>query len=164
MSRAFVKEADGDDAVLDLPDRPVSEHKNFVTARGLALIEATTSQLRAALLDAQARNDRGASAELSRDLRYWTARLGNAELVPPATDTETLRFGQRVTIQRDDGRRQSFRIVGQDESDPTQGLLSYAAPLAVALTGKSVGDRVRFGPGEVEIVAIEAVADEAGRG
>lgn len=160
MSRAFVKEADGDDAFMD---RPVSEHKNFVTTSGLALIEATVARLRAALLDAQARNDRGAIAELSRDLRYWTARLGTAELVPPPTDMETLRFGQRVTIQRDDGRRQSFRIVGQDESEPTQGLLSYAAPLAVALIGKSVGDRVRFGPGEVEIVAIEAVADEADR-
>ena len=162
MSRAFVKEADGEDVFFDFPDRPVSGHKNFVTSRGLALIEATTTQLRAALRDAQARNDRGAIAELSRDLRYWAARLGNAELVPPTTNTDTLRFGQRVTIQRDDGRRQSFRLVGQDESDPARGLLSYVAPLALALTGKSVGDQVKSGAGEVAIVAIETVSDGAG--
>jgi transcription elongation GreA/GreB family factor len=161
MSRAFVKETDGEDVIFDLPDRPISQHKNFVTARGLALIEDEVSQLRTALGDAQARNDRGAMAELSRDLRYWTARHSNAELVPPATDTDTVRFGLSVTIERDDGRRQTFRIVGQDESDPARGLLSYVAPLAVALTGKSVGDRVMSGPGEVEIISIETVSDDA---
>lgn len=161
MSRAFVKETDGEDVFFDLPDRPISRHKNFVTARGLALIEDEVSQLRIALRDAQTRNDRGAIAELSRDLRYWTARHGNAELVPPTTDTDTVRFGLRVTIKRHDGRRQAFRIVGQDESDPAQGLLSYVAPLALAMTGKSVGDRVMSGPGEVEIIAVETVSDDA---
>ena len=38
MSRAFVKEAENEKA--DLPDRPVSLHRNFVTEAGLAAIEA----------------------------------------------------------------------------------------------------------------------------
>jgi transcription elongation factor GreB len=37
MSRAFVKEADNQ--APDLPDRPVSPHRNFVTPEGLAAIE-----------------------------------------------------------------------------------------------------------------------------
>jgi hypothetical protein len=40
MSRAFVKESDGAEA-LELPDRPISRHANFVTAEGLAQRDAT---------------------------------------------------------------------------------------------------------------------------
>ena len=36
---------------------------------------------------------------------------------------ETVAFGTRVTILRDDGRRQVFAIVGEDESDPPKGYL-----------------------------------------
>src|SRR5918998_1557831 len=140
MSRAFVKEADGADVFDDLPDRPISPHPNLVTPRGLALIEAEIARLRAALADAQATGERGAIAAASRDLRYWTARCASAELVPPAGDTDEVRFGLRVTIERDDGRTQSFRIVGQDEADPANGLLLYVSPLARALLGKHIGD------------------------
>ena len=39
MSRAFTKEPDEGEALEDLPDRPLSEHPNLVTAQGLAQIE-----------------------------------------------------------------------------------------------------------------------------
>lgn len=160
MSRAFVKETDGTEIFDDLPDRPISTLPNLVTHLGLTLIDAEIERLRARLADAQANDDRGAIAEAARDLRYWTARRATAEVVPPATDDETVRFGLRVTIERDDGRRQSFRIVGQDQADPAKGLLSYAAPLALALSGKRVGDVVTAGPGKAEIIAIEKVAED----
>ncbi len=159
MSRAFVKEADGADA-FDLPDRPISPHPNLVTRRGLALIEDEIARLRAALAEAQAKGDRGLIAAVSRDLRYWTARRASAEVVPSAEDASEVRFGLRVTIERDDGRIQSFRIVGQDEADPAKGLLSYVAPLARALLGRRVGDTVPVGSGEAEIIAIEPVPDD----
>lgn len=159
MSRAFVKEADGAEGFDDLPDRPISPHPNLVTARGLSLIEAEVARLRDALTAAKEREDHSAIAEVSRDLRYWTARRNSAEVVPPVSETDTVRFGLRVTIERADGRRQTFHIVGLDEADPTQGLLSYAAPLAVSLIGKSVGDTVNTSQGEVEIVKIEAAPE-----
>jgi transcription elongation GreA/GreB family factor len=59
-----------------------------------------------------------------------------------------------VTIEGDDGRRQIWRIVGEDEADPAQGTLSYISPVARALTGKLVGDVVRAGNSEAEIVLI----------
>jgi transcription elongation GreA/GreB family factor len=62
-------------------------------------------------------------------------------------------FGSTVTIERD-GRRQTFRIVGEDEADPAQGTLSYVSPLARALTGKGVGDVVHVGNSDAEILAI----------
>lgn len=155
MSRAFVKEQDGTDFFEALPDRPLSPHPNLVTARGLALIDAEMARWRDALSAAQASGDRAALAEASRDLRYWSARRASAELVPEPDAAEEVRFGLRVTIARADGRRQSFRIVGQDEADPSAGLLSYVSPLARAMLGRRVGEPVTAGHDEAEIVAID---------
>ncbi len=153
MSRAFVKDTDAD-AVEDLPDRPVSEHPNDVTAEGLVQIEAAVAAAQAALGAAQAAGDRAAMAQASRDLRYWSARRATARVVPDADDDTQVRFGGTVTIVRDDGREQTFRIVGEDEADPSRGTLSHASPLARALFGKKVGEVVPAGSGEAEIVAI----------
>jgi transcription elongation GreA/GreB family factor len=69
-------------------------------------------------------------------------------------DTSVVHFGSTVAIDREDGRRQTFRIVGEDEADPERGTLSHVAPLARELLGKSVGDVVRVAGGEAEIVEI----------
>jgi transcription elongation GreA/GreB family factor len=65
-----------------------------------------------------------------------------------------VRFGSKVTIVRDDGREQIFRIVGEDEADVATGSISYVSPLAGALLGKRVGDVVRAGRDEAEITAV----------
>lgn len=151
MSRAFVKEDDGADAEA-LPDRPVSEHHNYVTPEGLARIDAELARLGAAL--AAAGDDRAERAAIERDLRYWRQRHATAEVVPPPVESATVRFGSTVTIARDDGRQQTWRIVGEDEADPAKGTLPYVSPLAMALTGKAVGDSVEVAGSEAEIVAI----------
>ncbi|GGH17773.1 transcription elongation factor GreB [Alsobacter metallidurans] len=154
MSRAFVKEQDGGEAFEDLPDRPVSPHPNLVTPEGLRAIEETVERLRREHGDAQAAGDRPTVARTARDLRYWQHRLSNAEVVQPSADAQTVHFGATVTIERDDGRKQTWRIVGEDEADPAHGTLPHVAPLAQALLGKSVGDTVEAGHGEAEIIAI----------
>ena len=45
MSRAFVKENDLEHAGTDLPERPQSEHPNYVTPAGLAGLRAQLDQL-----------------------------------------------------------------------------------------------------------------------
>lgn len=152
MSRAFVKE---DDAVDDLPDRAVSEHPNDVTPDGLRQIEAELASARELHATAQASGDRTAMAHASRDLRYWSARRATAHVVPSPDDAHHVRFGATVTIMRDDGREQTFRIVGEDEADPAKGTISHVAPLARAMFGKAVGDVVPAGDGEAEITMIE---------
>lgn len=151
MSRAFVTESD---AVEELPDRLVSEHPNYVTAEGLALIDRAITGLRAKFAKAQLESDRNALASVSRDLRYWNARRATAEVIPSPTDFSAVRFGSVVSIERHDGRRLAYRIIGEDEADPNKGLLSHVSPLARALMGKKVGDVIRVGRGEAEIVAI----------
>lgn len=155
MSRAFVKEPDGLAAFDELPERMISDNPNLVTEEGLKQIESEVARLSSAYADAQASGDRAALNVAARDLRYWTARRASAELVPHHADAREVRFGARVTFEREDGRRQTYRLVGEDEADPAKGTLSYVSPLARALLGKGVGDTARLGQGEVEILAIK---------
>jgi transcription elongation GreA/GreB family factor len=153
MSRAFVNEGR---FVDDLPDRAVSEHTNYVTPRGLELIEAALDAARRSHGEAQAAGDREALANATRDLRYWNSRRASAQLVAGDPNISTVQFGSTVTIARHDGREQTFRIVGEDEADPAHGTISHASPLAQALLRRAVGDAVRAGRDDAEITAIES--------
>ncbi len=153
MSRAFVKEDDGA-GIEPLPDRPVSPHPNIVTAEGLALIDRHLADLQERHAAALKAEDRAVQATVARDLRYWSARRASAQVVkPPATPTEVA-FGTTVTIKRDDGRKQTWRIVGEDEADPAHGTLSYVSPVARALMGRQIGDVVRAGNSDAAIIGI----------
>ena len=158
MAVAFTREEDYESQAADLPDRPVSAHANLVTASGLAAIEAELASARAAYSAAQAEGgisaDRTAMARATRDLRYWSVRRANAQLTEPAAQPDKVQFGRAVELEREDGRRQAFRIVGEDEADPAKGSVSYVSPLAAALLGKSVGDVAMVNGAEVEVVAV----------
>jgi transcription elongation GreA/GreB family factor len=153
MSRAFVRESEGGEAFEDLPDRTISPH-HLVTPSGLAQMDATIEDLNRRLAEAQTADDKAEVARLSRDLRYWSVRRLTAEVPPPPADTSHVRFGARVTFEREDGRRQTYRIVGEDEADPAKGSLSYVSPLAQALMGKEIGDVIRVGQTTAEIIEI----------
>jgi transcription elongation GreA/GreB family factor len=156
MAVAFTREEDLETRASDLPDRPISPHPNLVTQSGLALIEQALAEARAAYAAAQTDGvsaDRTAMARATRDLRYWSARRASAQLTAPATEGEVVQFGRTVEVERQDGRRQTFRIVGEDEADPAAGSISYVSPLARALMGRSVGEVVQVA-GEVEIKSV----------
>ena len=154
MSKAFTKEPEGgSDVYDDLPDRPVSPH-NLVTPKGLEMIEAELARLHREHAAAQDADDRPRLAKINRDLRYWTSRRATAQVVEPPKDASEVRFGSTVTIEREDGRRQTYRIVGEDEADPSLGTLSYVSPVAQALLGKQIGEVVQAGTAEAEIVEI----------
>jgi transcription elongation GreA/GreB family factor len=155
MSGAFTKEQDDDDDPrVDLPDRPISPHRNLVTAEGLAQIEAELTRLQAELEAALAEEDKHAVARAQRDLRYWTARRASAEVVHPIADTSHVRFGHRVVVEDEGGHQRAYRLVGEDEADPAKGLIPYVAPLAKAMLGKSVGEAVDLPNQKAEIVEI----------
>ena len=158
MAVAFTREEDYESQAADLPDRPVSTHPNLVTASGLAGIEAQLAAARAAYAAAQAEGgisaDRTAMARATRDLRYFGARRASAQLVETPADPDKVMFGGAVTFEREDGRRQTYRIVGEDEADPAKGSVSYVSPLAKALLGKGVGETAMVNGGEVEVMAV----------
>lgn len=158
MSVAFTREEDLEATAADLPDRPISPHPNLVTPEGLAAMDAALASARAAYAAAQARGDieadRTAMARATRDLRYWSARRASAQLVATTADGR-VRFGGSVTIEREDGRTQTWRITGEDEADPAAGSVSHVSPLAVALMGRRVGDEAVVAGQSVEITAVD---------
>jgi transcription elongation factor GreB len=120
--------------------------------------------------DAAAQGDRSENAEyiygkrrlreIDRRVRFLTKRLESAEVVRPGTvGGDRVRFGARVTVEDENGKRSTYCLVGPDESNPGRGLLSFQAPLGRALLNKAVGDTVTVqrpvGDIEVEILAIE---------
>jgi len=153
MSRAFVRESDTDPGAL--PDRPISPHPNFVTRRGLAAIETRVRELETLRQAAREGDDTTLRASIERELRYWSARRASARLVEPAA-ADRVRFGMRVTLRLATGTTQAFRLVGEDEADAPQGLISWTAPLAQSLLGREAGESVPFQGVEAEIVSIEA--------
>lgn len=159
MSVAFTKEDSAETASETmLPDRPIPPGPNLVTAAGLAALEQQLAEARAAydaamqIVDVNER--RRQAANPFRDLRYFTDRVRTAIVVAAPTETDTVAFGSTVTFTRADGRRQTYRIVGESEADPKAGSISSASPIAQALIGKGVGDVVSVGAGELDIVAI----------
>ena len=159
MSVAFTREDSAQTAQeVSLPERPISPHANIVTETGWTALELALAHARAALEVAQRVEDaderRHAVDMAARDVRYFNERLRTAQVFPPPVEFDAIAFGHRVTMQRDDGRKQIFRIVGEDEADPRNQTISYVSPLARALTGKSVGDVVQMGGHDIEILAI----------
>ena len=171
MSRAFVKEADDELSAGELPERPLSGHSNYVTPRGLELLQARLKELQEQRDRLKAEDEplaRQKLLEVKRDIRYYSAQIDRAVTVNPAGQPhDEVRFGASVTILDEDGKQHNFHIVGDDEADVTSGRISWASPLAEAMLGAKVGDTVKWqrpaGASEVEIVAISYDAGAAGR-
>lgn len=159
MSVAFTKEESAETASeTQLPDRAISPHPNLVTEAGLKALEAQLREARDAY-DAASKIDdvnerRRQTALPLRDARYLAERLRTAQVMPDPASFNVVAFGSTVTFNRDDGRVQTYRIVGEDEADPKAGSISFVSPVASRLMGKAVGDVISVGDHELEIIAI----------
>jgi len=157
MSRAFVKEQDDQEGLEELPERPVSTNPNFVTPRGLTLIDEEIETARKLLAHAQHESDRAGIARASRDLRYWKQRRATAQPVEPPKAPRKVAFATRVTVKRKDGREQVFSIVGEDEADLEKGLIAYTVPMARALLGLEVGEEAELPGGHIEVIDLKPI-------
>lgn len=149
MSRGFVKEDDLEHAGTDLPERPLSEHPNYVTPLGLQQLQQQTEQLEQERQELAPRKDDPVVSQrlgmVERDLRYFEARLEQVILVEPSAQTgEKVLFGATVSVEDEDGESQVFTIVGEDEADIAAHKVSWVSPLARALLGHKVGDNVTW--------------------
>jgi transcription elongation factor GreB len=98
--------------------------------------------------------------EIDRRLSYLSKAMRTAKVVDPSAQEQrdTIRFGAIVELADEEDERRILTLVGEDESDATEGRISWAAPIARALIGARVGDErvVRLPSGEksYEIMAI----------
>lgn len=107
-----------------------------------------------ALAAAAAEGDRSENAEytyrkkqlgeIDRRVRYLSKRLERLRVVDEApADPRAVFFGAWVELERvDNGERDRYRIVGPDETDAREGLISIDSPLARALLRKRIDDEV----------------------
>jgi len=159
LSTAFVKEESAETAAeTHLPDRPISPHPNLVTEAGLKALEEQLQLAREgveAAADIEDVNEKRRQTAIPlRDFRYFAERVRTAQVIPEPASTDIVAFGSKVTFGRDDGRVQTYRIVGEDEADPKVGSISFVSPVARGLMGKGVGDLAMVGDQELEITAI----------
>lgn len=160
MSRAFVKEPDGDAEPPDPPERVHSPHPNYVTSEGLRQLHRRGADLLAERAPLAGSGDPDARRRLrliDRDLRYVEERIRRAIPVSAADHPEgEVGFGSVVEVETPEGRRLTFAIVGEDEADVSQGRISWVSPLAEALMEARAGDTVawRRPTGEVELTIV----------
>jgi len=140
------------------PPRPKSSP--YITAQGYKILEQELAQLwerrkhvTAAVSAAAAEGDRSENAEyiyrkkelreIDRRIHYLQKRLPSLTVVSekPAKQNQVF-FGAWVTLEDDEGREITYRIVGADEIDTSGGLISLDSPLAKALLKKNLDDEV----------------------
>ena len=146
MSRAFVKENDLEHAGIDIPERPLSPHPNYVTLQGYQELQANIRNIEEELKNLKISEDNSLLEKkyrLERDLRYFLNRIKAAIKVDPKTqDKDKVLFSATVHLTDENDMKMIFKIVGEDEADTSKNKISYVSPLAKALIGTKVGDEI----------------------
>jgi transcription elongation factor GreB len=96
--------------------------------------------------------------ELDRRLRFLSERMDSLSVVEPKPDRAgRAYFGAWVTVEQEDGETRTYRLVGADEFDVAQGLLSVDSPMGRALLGKRTGEvaTVQRPAGAAEVTIVE---------
>ena len=98
--------------------------------------------------------------EIDRRLRWLSRVMKAAKMVDPAAqgDRSLVYFGATVELADADDARRTVTIVGDDETDATNGRIGWNAPIARALRGAKVGDErvvdLPAGEKSYEVIAI----------
>ena len=106
-----------------------------------------------ALSEAAAEGDRSENAEyiyrkkelreIDHRIRYLQKRMPDLKIVSsPPSNLQQVFFAAWVTLEDDEGKTTTYRIVGADELDPQQGYISMDSPMAKALMKKMRDDEV----------------------
>ena len=164
----------------------MADQKNYITPEGYATLKAEFEQLykveRPKVVSdvswAASNGDRSENGDyiygkrrlrqIDSRLRFLMKSMDLAVIVDPKEQQslEKVFFGAWVSLyslERD--IEHHYRIVGQNELDPTRGYISWISPLARAMLGKQVGDVVRAqtpaGEESYEIIDIRYSPPEA---
>jgi len=153
-----------------------------MTVRGHDLMQAELKQLKSvqrpaviqAIAEARAHGDLKENAEyhaakdqqgfIEGRIKELEAKLSNLQIIDvTAIDAKgKIVFGSTVElIVEGSGEKICYKIVGEDEADIKQGLISFTSPIARALIGKNEGDEISFsapgGEKRYEVIEISYV-------
>ena len=68
--------------------------------------------------------------------------LRQAVIIEKDAPTDQVSVGNKVTIVEEDGEPETYTLVGAQEADPRDGMISNESPIGNALLGKKTGDEV----------------------
>ena len=151
--------------------------KNYITPNGFKKLQAEFSELffkeRPRVVEtvawAASNGDRSENGDyiygkrrlrqIDSRLRHLRNRIESAEVVNPANqESDRVLFGSTVSFEDENGSRKTYQIVGEDEIEPGENMISWKSPVAKALLGKALGDVVVLkrpkGDLEVEVTHI----------
>lgn len=166
MSRGFVKEDDQEEAPFVPPRAPLPDGvPNYVTPRGMRALLEERTELERARAAVKGRDDdrRREQAAIDGRLALLNERIALARPVEPGVGTpDEVRFGTTVTVHYRSGplkgSERAFTIVGVDEAHAASARIAFTSPIARALIGRRVNDRIQamLGPAlqELEVRAI----------
>lgn len=157
----------------------VAERKTYITRAGFEKLRAELDflwkeerpKVTQAVSVAAALGDRSENAdyiygkkrlrEIDRRIRFLTKRIDELEVVDlkPRVNADRVYFGAWVELEDEEGERTRYQLVGPDEFDAGNGLISVDSPVGRALMGKRLGDEVLVrrpkGDAVFSIVAID---------
>lgn len=133
----------------------------YITAEGYKVLndelqylwKVKRPEVTQAVQEAAAQGDRSENAEyiygkkqlreIDRRVRFLSKRLDDMTVVDRLPEDQSkVFFGAWVELENEDGKLETYRLVGPDETDSSKGYISIDAPLARALLKKQVDDEV----------------------
>ncbi len=171
-----------------MPSEKKPPSKNYITPIGFRKLQTEFEELRLKtrrevvqkLAEAAAEGDRSENAEyiyrkrqlrdIDRRIRFLLKRMSLAEVIDPSQHrSDRVCFGAVVFVEDESGKSLRYQIVGEDESAPRDGKISWSSPIGRALVGKRIGDtvivHVAAGERELSIEKLEFPGQgEAGEG
>jgi transcription elongation factor GreB len=156
---------------------------NYITPGGAKRMQQELAGLRSKerprvvqeVADAAAQGDRSENAEyiygkkrlreIDRRIHFLTKRLESAVLVGPESHgRDRVFFGAIVALEDDDGKAVRYQIVGEDETEPNAGRISWKSPIGRALLKRACGDVVvvRRPSGDAELTILSIRYEDDG--
>ena len=174
MSKAFTREAEGDEDDFPAPEPSLPSGKNYMTPAGhfrmmkelKYLVETDRPEVVRTVSWAASNGDRSENGdyiygkrrlrEIDWRIRYLMKRLESAEVVDPGDQNQDqVFFGATVAYEDSAGNEHTVSIVGMDEADPARGRVSWISPIAKALLRSREGDSVKLQtPNGIEVLEI----------
>jgi transcription elongation factor GreB len=181
MSKAFVKEDEEENEESAETASPLPSGKNYITPQGLQklrdelrrLLDTDRPELVKVVSWAASNGDRSENGdylygkkklrEIDKRIRFLSKRIEIAVAVNPLLQKgPKVKFGATVKVEGEDGRRRKYSIVGVDETDVSNGRISWISPIGAALLKGSEGESVtvRTPRGEEDLEILEVSYEE----
>lgn len=144
---------------------------NYITRQGYEALDnelkylwrVERPEVTQSVSEAAAQGDRSENAEyiygkkrlreIDRRVRFLAKRLEVLKIVDPSPQQEgKVFFGAWVKVEDDDGKVNTYRLVGPDEFSPENGWISVDSPVARALIGKKINDEVSVNTPNGEVI------------